>query len=404
MQLTLSYSIGPIVRITPHELHVADSKFWNTLYGPGRTDKYDVFKQRQNIPGSIFATPESDLHRLRKAPLLPLFSKQRIYNFQPVIQEKLDILCSKIDEYVQSGKNFRINNALTAFSGDVITTYVFGEAYNHLQSPEFEENFHEPFMAASEAGHMANQFHWLWKLMERLPDSVVMLTQPIVMPVIRLERVSTIYLYTPSSNAMPLADRLTLQQDFDAKLKAIKAGTAKENPDHPTILFELIRSDLPPEEKTTRRLTDEAQLLVAAGLTTTAWAMSVTAFYIIQHKAIYEKLRAELERAIPDSNKSVSLQSVEKLPYLNACIREGLRLSYGVSARNPRLWDRPLKYAGWTIPPRTPVSLTIVDHNHNEEIFPDSWAFKPERWLDNPSMDQWFFSFGKGSRSCLGIK
>lgn len=180
------------MRITPHELHVADSKFWNTLYGPGRTDKYDVFQQRQNIPRSIFATPESDLHKLRKAPLLPLFSKQRISEFQPVIREKLDTFCSKIDQYVHNGKSFKINRALTAFSGDVITTYVFGEAYNHLQSPDFKETFHEPFMAASEAGHMANQFHWLWKVMESLPDSLVMAVQPIVIPIIRLGRVSTL--------------------------------------------------------------------------------------------------------------------------------------------------------------------------------------------------------------------
>lgn len=184
-------------------MHVADSTFWNTLYGPGRTDKYDVFQHRQNIPRSIFATPESDLHKLRKAPLLPLFSKQRIYAFQPVIREKLDILCSRIDEYVASGKDFKINRALTAFSGDVITTYVFGEAYDHLQSPDFVETFHEPFMAASEAGHMANQFHSLWKVMESLPDSVVMATQPIVMPIIRLARVSTV-LFPSNSMAIDL--------------------------------------------------------------------------------------------------------------------------------------------------------------------------------------------------------
>lgn len=186
------------MRITPHELHVADSKFWGTLYGPGRTDKYDVLQQRQNIPRSIFATPESDLHRLRKAPLLPLFSKQRISEFQPVIREKLDILCSKIDEYVQSGKSFKIDRALSAFSGDVITTYVFGQAYNHLQSPDFKETFHEPFMAASEAGHLANQFHWLWKVVGSLPDSVGMAIQPLVVPVILLARVSTL-----SAHAIP---------------------------------------------------------------------------------------------------------------------------------------------------------------------------------------------------------
>ena len=126
--------------------------------------------------------------------------------------------------------------------------------------------------------------------------------------------------------------------------------------------------------------------------------MSVTAFHIINSSTVYEELRREL---------AVDWADVEKLPYLNACMREGLRLSYGVTARSPRLWDKPIQYQGWTIPARTPVSLTIVDHNHNEEIFPESYKFKPERWLkdgqlDN-GMDRWWFSFGRGSRSCLGV-
>ncbi len=191
-------------------------------------------------------------------------------------------------------------------------------------------------------------------------------------------------------------------------MKTILAGTAKENPDHPTILYELLRSDLPPQEKQIDRLNEEAQLLVAAGLTTAAWTMSVAAFHIIHTPAVYQQLRRELVAALPDKLAAFDWADVEKLPYLNACVREGLRLSYGVTARSPRLWDKPLQYQDWTIPARTPVSLTIVDHNHNEEIFPESYKFKPERWLNedgemDKSMDRWWFPFGKGSRSCLGV-
>ena len=196
-------------------------------------------------------------------------------------------------------------------------------------------------------------------------------------------------------------------QDFDTKLKAILDGSAKENPDHPTILFEMLRSELPPEDKEIQRLNEEAQLLVAAGLITAAWAMSVTSFHVIQSPAIHDRLRQELLDALPKEDFSWS--QVENLPYLNACIREGLRFSHGVTARSPRLWDKELQYADWTIPARTPVSLTIYDHNVNEEVFPDHDRFNPDRWLDtegklDKSMDQWHFAFGKGSRSCLGIK
>lgn len=375
------------MRINPYELHVADSEFWDTLYGPGRVDKYDYFINRQNIPRSIFATPDHNLHRLRKAPLLPLFSKKRISDFQPIIREKLDILCGKIDQYVADGRHFAISRALTAFSGDVITTYVFGQSYQHLESPDFKETFHEAFMAGSEAGHVALQFKWMYPLMATLPEWLALKMQPAIFLILQLAK------------------------DFDVKLKEILAGTAKENPDHPTILYELVRSDLPDSEKKIGRLNEEAQLLVAAGLTTASWAMTVTAFHIIANPNVYAALKQELTSAIPEAGVLPEWSGVEKLPYLNACMREGLRLSHGVTARSPRLWDKPLHYGGWTIPARTPVSLTIVDHHHNESIFPDSHAFRPERWLVRTSptwaldhtMDKVFFPFGKGSRSCLGV-
>ena len=101
-------------------------------------------------------------------------------------------------------------------------------------------------------------------------------------------------------------------------------GTAKENPDHPTILFEMLRSNLSPEDKEITRLNEEAQLLVAAGLTTAAWAMSVTSFYIIQNPSICERLRHEMLSALPTKDTTITWSSVENLPYLNACIREGL--------------------------------------------------------------------------------
>jgi len=187
------------------------------------------------------------------------------------------------------------------------------------------------------------------------------------------------------------------------RLKEIAAGDLKEDRDHPTILYELLKSDLPPQEKSLDRLNEEAQLLVAAGLTTTAWTMTVTSFYVIQNPEIASKLHQELVAVLPDKDHPFSWQDVETLPYLNACIREGLRLAYGLTTRSPRRWPKPLEYNGWTIPARTPVSLSVIDHSHNEDIFPDSHSFRPERWLDG-RLDKYFYSFGKGSRSCLGIK
>ena len=183
-----------------------------------------------------------------------------------------------------------------------------------------------------------------------------------------------------------------------------------KNSSHPTVFQELVSGGLPASEKETLRLQDEAQLVVAAGVTTTGWALSTAAFHIIDNPPIFEKLRKELESAIPDPSAPLNWTELEKLPYLTGCVRESVRMSYAVTTRNPRLFSKSMTYKDWEIPARTPISMTIVDVNDDEEIFPQARKFKPERWIGNPkapdgsSLERYFVGFGKGTRSCLGIK
>lgn len=41
--------------------------------------------------------------------------------------------------------------------------------------------------------------------------------------------------------------------------------------------------------------------------------------------------------------------------------------------------------------------------HHNESIFPNSHEYIPQRWIDNPRLDQLLVSFSKGTRQCVGI-
>lgn len=173
----------------------------------------------------------------------------------------------------------------------------------------------------------------------------------------------------------------------------------------------MLNSDLPEREKSLRRLGNEAQMVIGAGFETPAWALTNAAFYLISQPATLNRLQKELNAAIPDPTAPLDWRHLEELPYLSACIKEAVRLSYGVTARNPRISpDKPMEYKTWTIPTGTPVSMTIVDVHHDEAIYPDSQSFVPERWLESPKtsngspLDRYFVSFGKGARSCLGIK
>lgn len=110
--------------------------------------------------------------------------------------------------------------------------------------------------------------------------------------------------------------------------------------------------------------------------------------------------------------------TLEQLPYLSAVLLEALRLSYGVATRLPRIApDETLIYEGkfrdkpvrHIIPPGTAIGMSSVLIHANEDVFPDPDEFRPERWLaDNATrrkeLEGHLFSFGKGTRQCLGMK
>ncbi|KAL3422375.1 cytochrome p450 family protein [Phlyctema vagabunda] len=378
---------GPIVRITPFEVHVEDSAYWDELYSrSARYDKYDWMKGRFGADTMTFTTASSDLHAIRRAPLNPMFSKRSIAKFEPVIQKKVELMCNGILKAKGSDQVLVLSNAFNAYAGDVITEYCFGFCYNHLESPGFKDNFHAAFMAVSAFGHLALQFPIMHPIMNAFPDWMTMKMTP------------DLYMI------------LVLQKDLRVKISKIINGEVSEKAEHPTIFHELLASNLPAQEKSLNRLGDEAQLFIGAGLETTAWALTTISYHLIDNPRILARLRAELEEAIPDPTAELDSLSLEQLPYLSACIQEGIRLSYGVSSRNPRVSpDKPTKYKDWTIPAGTPVSMTIIDVHHDEEIYPNSRLYIPERWLDNPktndglSLSRYYVAFGKGARSCLGV-
>ena len=192
-------------------------------------------------------------------------------------------------------------------------------------------------------------------------------------------------------------------QDLARRIREIREGRNTNYKDitHPTIFHELLNSDLPEEEKRDARLGDEAQLIIAAGLITTSWALTVASFHLIKNPSAVARIREEVRGV----EKPWDWRKLEKLPFLNASVHEAIRLSHGITTRDPRLApDEEIKYGDWAIPKNTPVSMTTVDVLMNKDIFPEPKKFVPERWLENPDLMRYFVPFGKGSRQCLGIK
>ena len=155
-------------------------------------------------------------------------------------------------------------------------------------------------------------------------------------------------------------------------------------------------------------LTDEAFTILSAAADTTGHAMATTTYYILRDPSIYAALSNELSIAFPSSSQVHPFLTLEKLPYLTGCIKEGLRLSYGVPGRLPRTIETDsATFNGYTVPKGTIVGMSSWMMHRDERIWPEPEKFKPERWLE-PSeakrLDKYLVAFTKGSRQCIGMQ
>lgn len=377
---------GPIVRINPYELHVADSDFLDQLY-PTVAKNVEKWSWSAGMFGSTdmtFGTVHHTLHRRRRAAFSNFFSKTYIRHLQPVIQSRIDVLCRKLSEQTDTGVPVNMVYAYSALTQDVITEYCFSKCRNVLEMKDFSPWYYELVQKPSELSHMIKQFPHMLPILNLLPDWWVRATNPLV------------------------AQFRVQQLGYVSQVQSILShNDATGVKSHPTVFHSLRDDDdLPLSEKSLPRLVMEAQGLVGAGTLTSAHMLSMTTYHVLMNPPILSRLMAELEEAIPDATAPCLLQNLEQLSYLSAVINEGLRISYGSIHRLQRVHpDNALTFRNWTIPAGTPVGMSSLHMHNDPAIFPEPRRFDPSRWMgpEKELRQRHLFNFGRGTRQCVGM-
>lgn len=298
-------AIGPIVRIGPNELHILDASFYNTLYNmSNRYDKYDYFYSMLGNPEATFPTIRADVHRIRRQSLTPFFTVKAVQSFHSRLQALSDRLVERMIACKEAGKPVPLFLAYRCLTADVVSEFIFGRQLGLINREDFGSAFYASWRSLWDLSPVIRQFPWLMKVMLGLPRWVTAVASPKALEVIDMQA---------------QIDQWTLEA-LDSK-----AGVKKPS-ENGSILAALVTSDiLPPEEKTLKRLSIEANSLLAAGFETTGAVLTHMTYSILADPQRRRKLVKELHEAIPDPRDIPSWQTLEKLPYLTAVIKETLR-------------------------------------------------------------------------------
>lgn len=379
---------GPVVRITPDEVSLSDPENYSKIYHMGsKYSKSPNYYRVFGAPAAFFTTIENKLHAARRAELNPFFSRRAVLALEPVVLEKAHTLLARLKDDLDAKGAVELHDLFAALSVDVASDYSFNDSYKLLNIETYGRDF---------SNMIRGVLKMFWFFMQSSTLHSIALSLP-----------------TWVSGMEPRFRRYnTMLESTKNKVRQVKSQleSGQDKPLRRTIFHDILTSEAvqagatPPSVED---MTDIALTIMVAAAAATGNALSITTFHVLENKYIYSRLYEELLAAYPDEKLPMGWADLEKLPYLTAIIKEGLRLSYGVIGRLPRVVpDGGAEFNGHFLPAGSIVGMSTWMMHRSPSIFPEPDKFDPERWL-NPSesarLGRYLVSFGKDSRQCIGM-
>lgn len=181
---------GPIVRINPHELHVSDHSFFDTLYAGGgsKRDKYPPSANVQGAPDAVFGTVGHDAHRKRRGAISSFFSKKSVSSNEPLINEKIELMCDFFESAMHKGEIINIRVPLLAYATDFYCAHALGDSgdMNLLKDMGKAQVWRHSIVGLLHLTPIVRQFSWIVPVVVELPMWLIRLVSSDMALVIRV--------------------------------------------------------------------------------------------------------------------------------------------------------------------------------------------------------------------------
>ncbi|EWG49992.1 hypothetical protein FVEG_09330 [Fusarium verticillioides 7600] len=378
---TLTISTGSIARVGPNDLLTDDPELIRHILNV-RTEYRlsDWYDGMRFDPGNNNILPwrDEDEHFKLRSKMSAGYRGREVEHLEPKIDKNILSFMKLLGKYADEKKPVDFGRRAQFFTLDVISDLAFGEPLGFLETDSDVYKYIQITEEMLPAVMVTTIIPWLVKV----------LSSPVFKSLLPSEK-----------------DRL----GFEKLMGIAKQVTAERFGPDKKVQKDMLGSFIA-HGLTQKEAESEILLQTVAGSDTTATAIRLTMLHIITNPLVHPTLRAEIskthfsEPVIPDAIG-------RDLPYLQAVIKEGLRIFPPVAGLMSKQVPPPQgdTWKGKFIPDGTKIGYCAWGIFRREDIWgSDAGEFRPERWLESKgeklrereSALELIFSYGRWQ--CLG--
>ncbi|EXJ59424.1 uncharacterized protein A1O5_12305 [Cladophialophora psammophila CBS 110553] len=387
LELHRKHGKSHLVRIGPNEISVSDPGALKVIYGAGtkftKTSWYPSWSMGgQSGKYDVFSDPTTEGHAASKRMVSHSYSMAAVNELDLFVQRPVDRLLQRFGEHTDGGTPMNLADWLQWFAFDVIGEVSFSKQFGFLDAGK---DIDDTLKAIDET-------LWSGIVIAELPE---------------LDRIrkSSLFKYLPVVGGYDQRLNIIIGQAQQV-LSERRRGREVDRRDLLSRFFQVQREN--PGKFDDLDLQVTITVNIFAGSDTTSIALRAILYYAITNPRCYDKLLLELDEAVRSGriSKQTTLAEAQSLPYLQACIKEAMRLHPSLGTQHTRyVPEGGVVLAGTYLPARTTVGINSwVMHSQTAIFGPDADQYRPERWIDGDKslMDRHFMSFGYGAHMCLG--
>ncbi|PYH91815.1 cytochrome P450 family protein [Aspergillus ellipticus CBS 707.79] len=375
--VTLHEKYGPVVRVGPNDVSVADPVAFREIYKPGggfnKAPSYDVLRGARTF--DLAGQRDEKIHSEQRKLVARAYSMNSLVHLEPNVDVVIRTMMQKLGGL--SGA-VDLSAFLHFFAFDVIGAVSFSHPFGYIHAGDDQGIFMRIRMAMNSISWLLH-VRWFFDLHQKL--------RPVIGNWLAANDRNGFFFQFAQREIMDRKDRDGDDRDIINQLFTVQK--AKPHLTNTDMAFMMTTN-------------------VFAGADTTSTSLNAIFYLLLTNPVVYQRLMAEFEekKSRGELSELVTFEQAESCRYLQAVMHEAIRLYPAAGTILPR--EVPaggMRIKNYFVPAGTVVgSSGWIIHRVPAIWGPDFEQFRPERWLDENAgeLKRFFFSFGGGSRTCIG--